>query len=197
MRPFVFLLPHAVVFWVIFIWAFLPEYKIIQSARAEAKKEGSKDAGSVKFLMLVMQTSSLVAFPLAWFTQMHVSEPTRLAVFYGGVAMLALGSVLRRLCWKALGEHFTGDVRARAGQPVIQTGPYRWVRHPSYTAGILMNVGIAFALTSWPTVGILFVASIVAYAYRVRVEERAMVSEIGAPYAEFIRTRKRFVPFLI
>lgn len=98
---------------------------------------------------------------------------------------------------RTLGEHFTGDVRARAGQPVIQRGPYRWVRHPSYTAGMIMYIGIGLALTNWLSLGILLIAAIAGYAYRVRVEERALLAEIGASYAEYMRTRKRFVPFII
>jgi protein-S-isoprenylcysteine O-methyltransferase Ste14 len=126
-----------------------------------------------------------------------VPEESRVVVFYLGVLLIFLGSVLRRICWRTLGEYFTGDVRAKAGQPVIQTGPYRWVRHPSYTAGMLMNVGIGVALTNWLSMAILLIATVAAYVYRVRVEERALVGELGVPYAEYMRTHKRFIPFVV
>jgi protein-S-isoprenylcysteine O-methyltransferase Ste14 len=197
MRPLIVVLPHAVVFWAVFVWCFFPEQGIVKRANAESKKDGSKDGGSIQVIMAAGLITALAAFGLAYWTQMSLSPAARLAVFYFGIVILLLGSLLRRLCFRALGEHFTGDVRARADQPVIQTGPYRWVRHPSYTAGILMNLGIGLALTSWVSIAFLFVGSIVGYAYRVRVEERALLKEIGAPYAEFMRTRKRFVPYVI
>jgi protein-S-isoprenylcysteine O-methyltransferase Ste14 len=195
MRPLVFVLPHALPFWAVFVWSFLPEFKIVQRARVDAKKEGSKDAGSIKVIMATNWLAMIIAFPAAWNLSTMI-EP-RMPVYYFGLVLLVLGSLLRRLCWKTLGEHFTGDVRASAEQPVIQTGPYRFVRHPSYTAGMIMFAGIGFALTNWISVGVMLLTSIFAYGYRVRVEERAMLGEIGAPYAEFMRTRKRFIPFLI
>jgi protein-S-isoprenylcysteine O-methyltransferase Ste14 len=197
MRPLIFVLPHALVFWIVFFWTFAPEFMIFQSARKESRKEGSKDAGSIKVIMATMQLGMILAFPAAWLRQTMMPPGSRIFVFYAAVVLLILGSLLRRLCWKTLGEYFTGDVKAREGQPVIKIGPYRWVRHPSYTAGIMMNVAIGLALTNWLSVGILFLASIAGYAYRVHVEERALVLELGPPYAEYMRTHKRFVPFII
>src|SRR5206468_2158934 len=82
----------------------------------------------------------------------------------------------------ALGASFTGEVRVRPDQRVVSSGPYRWVRHPSYTAGILMIVGMAFALDSWLAAAISFATSLAGYSYRVSVEERALAGAIGAPY---------------
>jgi protein-S-isoprenylcysteine O-methyltransferase Ste14 len=197
MRPLMFVFPHALLFWGVFFWSFSPEYKIIQRARAESEKEGSKDAGSVKLLMTLMWFAFLIAFPLAWYRRTAIPEGSRLYVFYAGVALIFLGSVLRRICWRTLGDYFTGDVRARTDQPVIQTGPYRFVRHPSYTAGMMMNAGIGLAMTNWLSLAILLAGTFVAYGYRVHVEERALLGEIGEPYAEFMRTRRRFVPYVI
>jgi protein-S-isoprenylcysteine O-methyltransferase Ste14 len=111
-----------------------------------------------------------------------------------GIAFLIAGSLLRRHCWKPLGEHFTGDVQAEAYQPVITRGAYRWVRHPADTGGILMFAGIGVALASWGSFAILVVAAIVVYGYRVRVEERALVQTIGEPYVAYVKTHKPFVP---
>jgi protein-S-isoprenylcysteine O-methyltransferase Ste14 len=197
MRPLLFVLPHALVFWAAFLWCFFPERGLTQRAAAESKKEGSKDGGSIQVILVTGLATTLGGFLLAPWTQMALSSGTRLIVFYAGIVMLLLGSILRRVCFKTLGKHFTGDVRATADQPVIQTGPYRWVRHPSYTAGMIMFLGIGFALTSWVSIALLLGGTIVGYGYRVRVEERALLAEIGAPYGEFMRTRKRFIPYVV
>ena len=80
--------------------------------------------------------------------------------------------------------------------PVVSTGAYAWVRHPSYTAGIIMNASIGLALGSWGSTLLLTAASVAVYAYRMHVEERALAGTIGEPYREFMRTRKRLVPYL-
>jgi protein-S-isoprenylcysteine O-methyltransferase Ste14 len=60
-----------------------------------------------------------------------------------------------------------------------------------------MFAGIGIALENWASVAILILVSVAVYSYRVAVEERALLETIGEPYATFMRTRKRFVPFII
>ena len=116
--------------------------------------------------------------------------------FAAGLALVLGGSLLRRHCWRMLGKHFTGDVKADVDQPVIQDGMYRWVRHPSYTGGMLMYLGIGLALTSWLSIVIIVTAGAAAYYYRVGVEERALQSALGSRYQEYMMRTKRFIPFL-
>jgi protein-S-isoprenylcysteine O-methyltransferase Ste14 len=95
-----------------------------------------------------------------------------------------------------LGSSFTGDVRASADQAVVTRGAYAILRHPSYTAGILLNTGIGIALGSWASAGIQAIASVAAYSYRIAVEERALLATVGEPYRQFMSTRKRLIPFV-
>jgi len=109
--------------------------------------------------------------------------------------MLA-GSFLRRHCWRILGESFTGDVRARADQAVVDRGAYQWLRHPSYTGGLMIFGGIALTFANLLSLVLTLGATFAIYTYRVHVEERALLAAIGGPYARFMKTRKRFIPFL-
>ena len=60
-----------------------------------------------------------------------------------------------------------------------------------------MIVGAATALGSWLGVVIAFVLSAAGYAYRVRVEERALMTTLGDAYREYAATTKRFIPLVI
>ena len=80
---------------------------------------------------------------------------------------------------------------------VVDRGAYRWVRHPSYTGGMMMFLGIGVALGNWVSVAVLTLIPIAVYAYRVRVEERALLATLGDSYRSYMQTRKRFVPFVI
>ena len=95
-----------------------------------------------------------------------------------------------------LGASFTGDVRASADQEIVTRGAYAILRHPSYTAGILMNTGIGIALGSWGSAATLALVSFAVYSYRIMVEERALLAIIGEPYKRFMSTRKRLIPFV-
>lgn len=196
MTPLSRFIPYGLVFWVVFLWAFVPEFAIVRRAARGATDAASPDAGSMRVIVLGMWIAFALAFPLAFVRAWRFPPRAQVPAFWAGLLLLAAGSLLRRHCWRMLGASFTGDVRARADQPVVTRGAYRWLRHPSYSAGTLMNIGIGVALGSWASAVLLGVASLAVYGYRMRVEERALLAAIGAPYAEFLRTRKRLVPFL-
>jgi protein-S-isoprenylcysteine O-methyltransferase Ste14 len=197
MRPLVFTWPYAIVFWVIYVWAFVPEMVLISKAQKTVAANRAKDSGSLQVILLGMWLALFVSFPLAFVRSLSFPPRWSLIAFCAGTALLVAGSLLRRHCWKMLGQYFTGDVQARADQPVIMSGAYRWVRHPSYTGGILMFSGIGLALANWASFIILVVVSIAVYSYRIRVEERALLQSLGEPYSAYMKTRKRFVPFVI
>jgi protein-S-isoprenylcysteine O-methyltransferase Ste14 len=136
------------------------------------------------------------AFAVAGITAFVIQRGQK-AWFVVGIVTLLAGSAIRRHCWRMLGEYFTGNVRAALDQPVIQSGAYRWVRHPSYTGGLLMYIGTALGLTNWLSLLIVTVPVLAAYIYRVRVEERALLASLGPRYQEYMQRTKRFVPFVI
>jgi len=144
-----------------------------------------------------MWAALLIAYPLAFVKAWAFPQNWQLPLFVVGVLMIFLGSVLRRYCWRTLGEYFTGDVRVRPDQPVIRSGPYRLVRHPSYTAGMMMFIGMGLALGSWLSFALLTIATIATYSYRVAVEERALLDTIGEPYSSYMKERKRFIPYIV
>ncbi len=193
MTPLIFVWPYAVLFWAVFLWAFWPEFAIVRRAR---QSQAASDSKSLQVIMLGQGIAFFISFPLAWVPALQFTPPYRAAAFYGGAAAIVAGSLLRRHCWRMLGSSFTGDVRARADQEVVSRGAYRILRHPAYTAGIMMNAGVGFALGSWVSAGLLTLASIAVYMYRIAVEERTLLAIIGQPYREFMRTRKRLIPFL-
>jgi protein-S-isoprenylcysteine O-methyltransferase Ste14 len=85
-------------------------------------------------------------------------------------------------------------VQVRSDQSVADTGPYRWVRHPSYSAIIMSFTGIGIALENWLSLVVLIVVPTIGLAIRIRVEERALLEALGEPYREFSATRARLIP---
>lgn len=193
MKPLPFAWPHAALFWAVFLWAFQPELGIVR--RAERSQTPS-DSKSLQVIMLGQSVAFFASFWLAWIPALQFSPAHRGAAFYGGLATIVAGSLLRRHCFRMLGASFTGDVRAHPGQQVVSRGAYRILRHPSYTAGIMLNAGAGIALGSWASAILMTAATTAVYLYRMSVEERTLSAVIGEPYREFMRTRKRLIPFL-
>lgn len=196
MTPPPFALPYAPVFWALYLWALFPEFFILRRAGQRAKSADSQD-GSIRVMTAGMSAALILAFPLAFLEGWSFPPELQAWIFSIGVLLIVLGSLIRRWCFRTLGEYFTGDIHARAGQPVIRTGPYDLVRHPSYTGGMLMYLGIGLALCNWLSLAVLALTAVATYAYRVRVEERLLVDTLGEPYRVYMRERKRFIPYVM
>ena len=96
-----------------------------------------------------------------------------------------------------LGRYFTVDVASEVSQPVIDVGPYRLIRHPSYAGILLALFGFALALGNWAGLFAMLVLPAAAFAYRIMVEEAALLSTVGEPYARYMRRTWRLIPYLI
>lgn len=194
-RPLPFAWPYWPFFWVVLFASFFPEMLLVRRSQASAKGN-AQDAGSLNFINIGSQLAMLAAFVIAFlvpsFTIVH-----RVAAFWGGIALLVAGTVLRRHCWRILGRHFTGAVIVSPDQPVIERGAYRFVRHPSYTGGVMMFAGIGLALGNWLSFAIIVLGICAVYAYRVAAEERALVATLGQPYVDYMRRCKRFIPWVV
>jgi protein-S-isoprenylcysteine O-methyltransferase Ste14 len=177
-------------------WAFAPEYKILRAARQGIASSDSPDAGSFHVIVYAGGIASVIAIATAWLPLLRISAELRPIAFGLGIVVIVLGSLLRRHCWRILGSAFTGDVRAVPNQRIMTTGAYRLLRHPSYSAGILMNIGLGFALGNWASIALLTLATFAVYRYRIAVEERALLRVVGEPYREFMLTRRRLIPFI-
>lgn len=191
--PAIFHLPLAVPFWVTFFFAFIREAKIVRPALDE--KASLQDAGTFRALMIGSPLALLVAGAasyLPWFI-----IPDSAVAVGAGIALIAAGAILRRYCFYALSTSFTGVVTVKEGQEVIQTGLYRFIRHPSYTGAFLMYIGVGVALESWLSVGILFLAHCYLYGRRVVAEEKALVQTLGSAYKDYMLRTKRFIPFVL
>ncbi len=118
----------------------------------------------------------------------------RVAFFTVGCAAMVFGIAFRGWSVVVLGRYFTVDVRVREHQPVVDRGPYRVLRHPSYTGLLCTCLGIGLALGNWLALLLAIVPTTIAIMFRIRVEERALLAGIGEPYRQFCATRSRLIP---
>ena len=117
----------------------------------------------------------------------------RWPVFVVGLVLMGIGIAIRQWAVALLGQFFTTDVRVHPGQTVVEEGPYRWVRHPSYTGMLITFVGIGLALGNWAALGMLVVLPTIGLVVRIRVEERALLDGLGEPYRRFAASRSSLV----
>jgi protein-S-isoprenylcysteine O-methyltransferase Ste14 len=152
-----------------------------------------EDRGSMLWMWLCACGGIALAIAAHWFTPFRLPGPQiwiqRLALI-----VLAGGLILRWMAILALGRHFTVDIAIHPDHVVFQRGPYRLVRHPSYTGLLLAFLGLTIFLANWLSILVLMVPFTLATLNRVAKEEKALLASLGENYAEYRARTKRFIP---
>lgn len=113
-----------------------------------------------------------------------------------GLILMWLGLAIRIWSVVTLGASFRTTVEVDADQPLVESGPYRYVRHPSYTGILLLAAGYGVALGNWLSLAILVAVPLVTTIRRITVEEATLTEVLGAPYESYKHRTKRLLPGL-
>jgi protein-S-isoprenylcysteine O-methyltransferase len=176
---------------VIILWG-LSEVAISMMFRT--KTEPAKDAGTLRLVLTLAYGSVFVAVWLA--IRDDGALVTQSPASIGGFAMIILGMLLRAWSIATLRKYFTVNVTVRDDHRLIRSGPYRLVRHPSYTGALLSFYGLALAIQNvW---GALVVVLPITYAFfvRMRVEEAVLRAAFPDDYPSYERETWRLIPFV-
>lgn len=185
---------YLIVFDAAIVACFAPEWYRSFFRRTE-KGAVIRDRGSHVWLFVAIFAGMFVAFGCvyAFATGATIAWHQRL-VFWIGIAVMLIGVAFRSYAIRSLGKFFTHTVATRAGQYVVDTGPYRLIRHPSYSGALLMFLGMGLAMTNWAALLAILLGAGIGYAWRVHVEEQALCTDLGQPYRDYMQRTRRFIP---
>ncbi len=113
----------------------------------------------------------------------------------GGSLMLA-GVVLRHWAVRALGSYFVTEIKVRPDQPLVQSGVYRWLRHPSETGNLAIVVGASVLLGSVIGLAICGASVLPLVLWRVRREDRLLDATFGERHRRYAEQVKSLIPLL-
>jgi len=113
-----------------------------------------------------------------------------------GIVIGWLGLLLRWWSFASLGRYFTVTLQTSEDQLVVDRGPYRVLRHPSYTGLLLVFAGGGLIADNWVAAAGAGAVVLVALIHRLRIEERALEEALGGRYRQFAANRARLVPFV-
>jgi len=172
------------------VWMLI-EIRQSLNRRAEATRA---DRGSLFGLRLWAVAAALLA-ALALRVR-AAAFPESAAVTAIGFLVMWFGIALRWWSFRTLGHYFTFAVMTSADQPVISTGPYRVLRHPSYLGLLLILGGLGLGYGNWLSLAALTLVPLIGFIYRIRVEEAALSTTLGAAYTTYAAGRKRLIPYV-
>jgi protein-S-isoprenylcysteine O-methyltransferase Ste14 len=160
------------------------------------RPEGVKaNRGSEVLFRLIVGVGALAAGVLSSVAQWATIRPDVVAdwiglvLFWGGIS-------LRLWSFHTLGRYFTFTVQTSSDQPVIADGPYRVIRHPGYAGLLLVITAVGLFIGNWLSLVCLTLAVASGLVLRIRVEERALMQNLGDGYRDYAATHKRLVPFI-
>jgi protein-S-isoprenylcysteine O-methyltransferase Ste14 len=129
-----------------------------------------------------------LTLPLLW-TVIFVS-------IFAGLVLFVLGLIVRWIAIIHLGRFFTVNVAIAKDHQLITTGPYRYVRHPSYTGTLLIFLGFGLCMLNIFSLAAVFLPITAAFLWRMHVEEKALLGAFGERYQSYIASSHRLIPYL-
>ena len=194
--PFSHQSAYAIVFWSTYgLWIVIESIGSVRKRAGERSR--GRDRGSFISIQFFVGLGIGLDFALSFLLPQAAIPSDRALIFAIGIFLMLSGLTLRLYCMSLLGRFFTYHVAIHPGHTLIENGPYRYIRHPSYTGALLTLLGFALALGNWAGLLVLLVMAAMGYGYRMRVEEAALVDALGERYRQYQQRTKRLIPFLL
>lgn len=146
------------------------------------------DRGSMIFLWVAITAG----FAFGFFLANHLKHSLSAI----GFLLIISGIFIRWIAILQLGKSFTVDVAITEAAKLKTDGLYRFVRHPSYLGILLILTGFALEMNSLYSFLVLVIPVFIAVNYRIKVEERVLISEFGDSYQTYRLRVKKLIPYL-
>jgi protein-S-isoprenylcysteine O-methyltransferase len=179
-----------VVFWGLVLYTLWSEGRVVgaESATSETD-EGSRFA---------IKRSVWLSIALAWaLSGVPATRWQSPALFWAGISLMYGGLLFRQQAIRTLGRAFSIYATVQDGQQLVQSGPYRMLRHPAYAGALLSLAGLGLTFGNALSVAVIIAVPLfVGYRRRIRVEEAVMQQAWGEAYRDYMRRTYRLIPFV-
>jgi protein-S-isoprenylcysteine O-methyltransferase len=173
----------------------ISELLLTATRRSRSRTGTRQDQSTLGVLWLVIIASIAAGVFVAGYCP-TAALPARRAFAFAGVVLFVTGLLLRWWAIIVLGRFFTVDVTIEKDHELVERGPFRILRHPSYAGVLLAFVGFALSLLNWAALIVILLPIFAAFIHRMNVEEQALSRALGSTYTEYVTRTKRLVPFL-
>jgi len=116
--------------------------------------------------------------------------------FLIGAIMIVIGLTLRVSAILILKQQFTYTVTKIENHELIEKGLYKSIRHPGYLGQMIIFLGISTSLSNWLSIIFMIVPVLIGYMYRITIEEKFMIKQMGQKYLDYKKRTKRLIPLI-
>jgi protein-S-isoprenylcysteine O-methyltransferase Ste14 len=116
--------------------------------------------------------------------------------FAFGMSLIVMGLMIRIHSILTLKQYFTYSVAKVENHEIIESGLYKFIRHPGYLGQLIIFIGISTSISNWLSILVMMVPITLGYLYRIKVEEKFMIEQFGEDYLNYQERTKRIIPML-
>jgi len=153
----------------------------------------SKDRHSLGLIWTVNLTGIALGIFAMYFLR-ACDLPWRRQFAVAGFFLCLAGMAFRWYAIIRLGRFFTTNVAIAKDHRVVDTGPYRFIRHPSYTGSLLSTFALGLSFGNWAVLLIIFAPILAVTLWRIHIEEAALAESLGDDYRQYMRRTRRLLP---
>ncbi len=171
-------------------------YKQRLASNDTDKKDKDKSSLSILWVIIILSISLSVFVSYIRFGTFNLMINENGWMTYLGLLLIFAGIVSRVFIIRSLGKYFTVDVTIRKDHKIKKDGIYSLLRHPSYAASLLTFLGLGIYLNNWISLAIAFIPPFLAFLYRIKIEEKALIEQFGQDYIDYRKSTKKLIPFI-
>jgi protein-S-isoprenylcysteine O-methyltransferase Ste14 len=162
--------------------------------RSKGKVASSSDKGSLWLLFGLITLGYVLSFAIG---ATKIGRVYYWNTFFAiGFVLITLGLIIRIQSILTLKQYFTYTVSKVEGQKLIETGLYKVIRHPGYLGQLIIFIGISISLSNWMSILAMMIPIAFGYGYRIKVEERFLLEQLGENYLNYQKRTKRLIPMI-
>ena len=162
--------------------------------RSKSKVTTSSDKGSLWWLYGLITVGNSLSFAIGA-TKIGRIYPWN-TFFAAGMALFIIGFMIRIYSILTLRQYFTYSVAKVEDHSIIDTGLYSVIRHPGYLGQFIIFIGISTSISNWLSILLMMIPVTLGYLYRIKVEEKFMVEQLGEDYLNYQERTKRLIPII-
>jgi protein-S-isoprenylcysteine O-methyltransferase Ste14 len=179
----------------IFCWLAL-EVGLLVRDRVRGKVRARRDRGTRLVVSFAVVGGVFLALSARGWGAGVGTLPAPQVFAVAGLVLIWIGLAVRVWAVLALGGSFSTYIQVEGDQTVVTRGPYRWVRHPSYTGLLLVCLGFGVGAGNWLSLAICAVVPPLGLLPRIAVEESELVRVLGEQYRSYQDRTHRLLPGL-
>ena len=176
-----------------YLYGFLEVFINIRQ-KSKSRVTASRDKGSLWWLYGLITLGYALSFAIGATKIGRIYHWNTL--FAVGMALFGIGLMIRIHSLLTLKQYFTYSVAKVENHKIIETGLYKFIRHPGYLGQLMIFLGISISVSNWFSILLMMIPISIGYLYRMRIEEKFISEQLGEDYLIYQKHTKKIIPLL-